>query len=300
MKRFVLHVLTFLVLQSVVAAVVWWACPHDQDHYAAATGDKRRHLAACPSPRIIFVGGSSVAFGFDSRVAAQAGLHPVNMGHNRSLGLRFMLAQVRGALRRGDVVVVSPEYSLLWKPGVDETLITHLEYDLPSLANLDARTGRRLIDEGLPWAASKVRCAAHQVSTHAPIEYTRRAFDASGDFARHRGTPARPHTFTPVPWPAPQAARLDESLTLLAEFGQACEAAGARCVYAFAPLRRGQYESNAATVERVARVVRARSGLQIVIPLHEAIYEHDAYYDAGPHLMPSAATARTRALLDAL
>ncbi len=300
MRRFAAEIVVFLALQGIVAALVARACPRREDHYAAATGDKRRHLESCPSPRIIFVGGSSAAFGWDSRVAAKHGLQPVNMGHNSSLGLRFMLAQVRGSMRPGDIVVVSPEIQLLWKPGVDASLVTHLEYDPASLAVLDFETGRRLLDGGLPWVAGKVRCAMHQVSTAPPIGYARDAFDATGDFASHRGKPPRPHSWTPSAWPDARALRLEDSLALLAEFSEACGRAGARCVFAFSPLRRGQFEANEATADVVERAVRERSGLQVVVSLKDALFAHDAYQDEGPHLIPDAATARTQALLRAL
>ena len=300
MRRFVLEMLVFVLLQAVVAAAVWQACPRREDHYAAATGDKRRRLEGCGSPRLIFVGGSSAAFGFDSRVAAEAGFEPVNMGHNRSLGLRFMLGQVRDELREGDVVVVSPEYELLWKAGVDSTLVTHLEYDPASLRAVDYDTGRRLFDRGLPWVSSKVRCALHQVSTAAPIGYSRDAFDDYGDFASHRGTPAREHTFEAVRWPSEAAVDVDASIDVLRSFAEDCRDAGARCVFAFSPLRRGQFDANEATVRRAAREVREGSGLDVVIDLEHAVYPHADYYDPGPHLMPAAATLRTRALIEAL
>ena len=300
MRRFVIEMIAFVALQAVVAAVIWRACPRRADHYAAATADKRRHLEDCASPRLIFVGGSSAAFGFDSRVAVEAGYRPVNMGHNRSLGLRFMLGQVRGELREGDVVVVSPEYELLWTAGVDSTLVTHLEYDPPSLAAVDFETGRRLLDRGLPWVAGKVRCALHQVSTAAPIGYTRDAFDETGDFAGHRGRPAQVHTFNPISWPEPEALDLDASVDLLAEFAEDCARAHARCVFAFSPIRRAQLEANRDAVAHVEEAVERGSRLRIVVPVEQAVFEQDAYFDAGPHLMPAFATVRTRALLRGL
>src|SRR5689334_933484 len=51
------------------------------DNYFLAAVDKQRLVARQPSPRLIFVGGSSMAFGLDSAAVAQAcGYHPVNMG----------------------------------------------------------------------------------------------------------------------------------------------------------------------------------------------------------------------------
>ena len=300
MRRFVLQLLAFVALQGAIAAWVLGACPRPADHYAAATGDKRRRLEGCAQPRIVFVGGSSVAFGFDSRVAVREGFNPVNMGHNRSLGLRFMLGQVRAELQPGDLVVVSPEYELLWKAGVDSTLINHLEYDPASLAAVDVDTGRRLLDKGLPWLSRKLRCAAHQVSTAPPIAYNRQAFDETGDFASHRGTAPTPFQWSASSWPEPHEVRLDAAIEQLAGFAASCEAAGARCVFAFSPLRQPQFEANAATVRHVAAQVEARAGLEVVLSLDDALHPARDYFDAGPHLLPEAATARTERLMRSL
>ena len=70
----------------------------------------------------------------------------------------MITGQVESELRAGDVVVVSPEYSLLWGEGVDETIITHLEHDPAGLRHLDLATSRRLCDAGLVWIARKLRC----------------------------------------------------------------------------------------------------------------------------------------------
>lgn len=86
---------------------------HDryQDSYYAALVDKIALLENSASPRLIFVGGSNVAFGVDSQtVQEQSGYHVVNMGLNGNLGIRFMLSVVKPTLRTGDVVVIMPEY----------------------------------------------------------------------------------------------------------------------------------------------------------------------------------------------
>lgn len=82
-----------------------------QDSYAAAQVDKIALLENTASPRIIFVGGSNVAFGVDSAmVQATTGYHVVNMGLNGNLGLRYMLSVVQAYVQPGDLVVIMPEY----------------------------------------------------------------------------------------------------------------------------------------------------------------------------------------------
>jgi hypothetical protein len=300
MRRFAVEAILFIGLQAFVMAVVWFACPRRADHYAAASLDKRGRLESAERPRLIFVGGSSVSFGFDSREVEGTGWSAVNMGHNASLGLSFMLAQVRGALEPGDIVVVAPKYDLLWRRGTYETIITHIEYDPVSIAYVDFDTRRRLCDGGFVWVARKLRCALHQMGTEPDIAFSRGSFDATGDFTAHRGKQPRPRVPRPQPWPDPDALDLDHAFEDLDVFASHCDAVGARCVFAFAPLRRGEFDANRATVERIERMVGESVRLPIVLSVGESLYPEDDFFDAGPHLTEAAARVRTRRLLAAL
>lgn len=300
MTRFIRDVLLFLALQGIVFTWVWRACPRREDHYAAATIDKRLLLAATPPPRIIAVGGSSVSFGFDSRQWLGSGLAPVNMGHDRSLGLRFMLAQVRGALAAGDVVVISPEYELLFDPDIDGSLITYLEHDPTSIRYIGLHTARQLCDQGLSWIGRKLRCALHQATTDPQLLFSRTSFDAHGDFAAHRGQPPRPHEPLSTPWPAPSTMDVTRSIELLDDLAGHCRAVGARCVFAFAPLRRSQYDAATASARRLDELVANEIDLPIVLSVEQATAPDEDFFDAGPHLVEDAARRRTARLRAAL
>ncbi len=300
MRPFVIRTLAFIALQAAIFVAVWRACPRRDDHYAAATRDKRIHLATAASPRVVFVGGSSVSFGFDSRVFAGTDYTPVNMGHNRSLGLSFMLRQAAAGMNKGDVVVVSPEYELLWGEPVDAALVTHLEHDPQSAAYVDIRTGQRLCDAGLSWIAGKLRCALHQVSTDPVLLFSRASFDDSGDFVAHRGKPRRGGAPLVTQWPEPDAVDIDDALAELEAFAQTCREVEARCVLAFAPLRASVYADNRALVDGVAERVMAAAVLPVVLTARQARYPDDAFFDAGPHLTESAARNRTQRLAEQL
>ena len=66
------------------------------DNYLAAVLEKDRLIRSTPSPKIILVGGSNLAFGIDSRMLRDSlNVNIVNMGLYAKLGLRYMLAQVK-------------------------------------------------------------------------------------------------------------------------------------------------------------------------------------------------------------
>ena len=107
MKNFLLKLAAFFGVLSLLIAAVFMAYtrmfPPEKSFYMASA-DKHRRLENLPAPRIIFIGGSSMAFGMDSGlVGKKLGLNPVNMGLNAAVGLEFMLQEVEPFLRRGDV-----------------------------------------------------------------------------------------------------------------------------------------------------------------------------------------------------
>jgi hypothetical protein len=82
--------------------------------YFAALKDKHRRLDTLPSPKIVFVGGSNLAFGLDSSLIENTFHIPVvNMGLCAPFGLRYMLEEVKDHVNAGDTIVIVPEYGIL-------------------------------------------------------------------------------------------------------------------------------------------------------------------------------------------
>ncbi len=77
----------------------------------SAGRDKLDYLDSLGSPKIVFVGGSNLAFSLDSqKVENELGIPVVNMGLHAGLGLRLMLNEATRSLHAGDIVVIVPEY----------------------------------------------------------------------------------------------------------------------------------------------------------------------------------------------
>lgn len=73
--------------------------------------DKDRLLKETNSPRIIFIGGSNLSFGLDSkRIKDSLNLNPINTGISAGIGLKYMLENAAKNLRGKDIIVLSPEY----------------------------------------------------------------------------------------------------------------------------------------------------------------------------------------------
>ncbi len=75
-----------------------------------------RRDVTVPKPLIVFTGGSGLWCGLDSpRVSAETGYNVANTGLYREFGLVFIPKAVLVLLRKGDVVVIVPEYHILYE-----------------------------------------------------------------------------------------------------------------------------------------------------------------------------------------
>ena len=118
MKKFVARVSLFIgILLLPVVLVVAFAIATPpvskslSGSYLFAGKQKDFLLATVESPRIIFIGGSNLAFGTNSQMIKDSlGLNPVNTGLHASLGLKYMLDNTYRYIKKGDIVVVAPEY----------------------------------------------------------------------------------------------------------------------------------------------------------------------------------------------
>lgn len=106
------------MLLIAIFAVTLIAIDRDKDNYTYENVLKREMVKTVPQPRIIFVGGSNLAFGLDSKTVGESlGKNVINNGLHAGLGLKFMLDDIEPFLQKGDTVVICPEYNHFYGAG---------------------------------------------------------------------------------------------------------------------------------------------------------------------------------------
>ena len=115
MRPFLRDLLLFVAIQLGIVLGLQAAVARNSQSYLASTVDKQRLLATASAPRVVFVGGSNLAYGLDSGAVDRALPHEVvNMGLNSFLGVRYLLAEVENEMRAGDIVALSFEHELFF------------------------------------------------------------------------------------------------------------------------------------------------------------------------------------------
>jgi hypothetical protein len=110
-----IRVLIVRLGQIAVSAVVILLClftsiKPDPQHYYHGSLLKLELLRKTPSPRIILVGGSNIAWGIDSQLIEQSlGIPVVNDGLDVHIGI-VPLLEVQEYIHPGDIIIISLEY----------------------------------------------------------------------------------------------------------------------------------------------------------------------------------------------
>jgi len=192
MHRFLRKILLFALVQGILGAVLAASYLPELDGYLAAGVDKRRRAAEPEGPRILLVGGSSVAFGFHSPALEEAlGRAVVNLGGQGSQGLDFRLREALDLARPGDLVVLSLEYQVLLSrdAALGLTLWRTLESDPDAAQYTRWAEWKRLLDDGHLFLRHTLRRSIQRRLNgrwpEGKLPYRRDAFNNHGDVVAH-------------------------------------------------------------------------------------------------------------------
>lgn len=262
---------------------------HDQkkaNDYLLAIQEKHSRLAALKGSRILFVGGSGVAFGTD---AQNFGRNAFNLGLHAGLGLPFMVKEVMHLARKGDLIVVSTEYFL---DDGNKALLAYLLNQVPetkSYLNLSF------------WDYAEMRWVVFQKTIHEIAKriqmtiiegkesvkskdvnslYNRTGFNQSGDYVNHLGKERPWGLFFRYPLEdRPYNAEI-AVLNQLAEL----ERKGIRVVYLFPAYDEVEYEKYKLAISSFESQLKKGLKFQVLGSPTDFIYPESDFYDTVYHL----------------
>ena len=164
----------------------------------ASVADKHHQLQQSRSPKMILTGGSNVTFGVDSKTISDSLHMPVvNTAIHGGLGLAYMANNIIPYIKKGDCVVLIPEY---------ENFYTNNFYGEMELVSLlfDVDKGERkwigslqwtyLLKYCIPYAAKKIGNTMWEKiqknkDPNVPDIYSRNSFNEYGDAYIHWSLP---------------------------------------------------------------------------------------------------------------
>jgi hypothetical protein len=311
MKRFLLKAAAFvgvhLAFIAVIVALYTRRYPPSESYYAAML-DKQRLLETRHSPRLIFVGGSSMALGMDSsRVAEPLGFNPINMGMNIAVGLEFMLDGVEPFLKRGDVVIVAPElHTFQTHYRANPECVARLIECHPSLLrSLHFRYYKSLLDAGyLAHLARVVRVMTGWSRSEglwdglANVYSHRNAFNENGDLVAHHGI--RPSRGSPLRFVFNSPEIAERAISHLNEFHQHCRVRGVRVFYSHAPYERKAFDRYQSSIAPLENMLKAKLTIPMLDSGEEMTFGSDEIFDVEYHLNLAGKVRHSQIVADRL
>jgi hypothetical protein len=268
-----------------------------------------RREATLPKPLIVFTGGSGLWCGLDSSlVSAKTGYNVANTGLYREFGLIFIPREALALLRKGDVIVIVPEYHILYEstiypvPRVRKWLLamspTHALKDLYS-GWADAGA---LLNDVASLCQYKIVGLVRALSLppfenpfgKGYVNYSKKTDRLGDGFAMEfpRLSKENMMNFGSV-FPG----QLDpEIYRKLNELAAAAKAKGVVVFFSFPAIPTGEYEHNRAQLDTLCALLKQRLDMPVIGSPSDFTLGYDHFTDSIYHLDDEGKIIRTRKL----
>lgn len=198
-KKYFFKTLLTIVITGLVIVNLWFlflikAFPIAKNSYTLGHIDKIEKLKEKSfKNRILFFGGSNVAFGMNSEFLEKniSEYKILNLGTHASLGIRYPLDEINKYLRKGDILILSLEYDHFFSGGYGGVSIWEL------IAHKRIISGLKL-DEFLKIAFSSLDIFKVQLNARVSSKlygqiftYDRRGFNEYGDYIEQNKYPIK-------------------------------------------------------------------------------------------------------------
>jgi hypothetical protein len=320
MRRYTRLLGLFILIQACVFAALYVASK-PSENYTAETSTKSRLLATMPSPRIVLVGGSNLAFGIDSPLLQKelgGSRHVVNMGLSAGLGLPFELNQALAGLRPGDVAVLSLEYESLWSNGAEPSILWSVLLQQPSAwrfvpTDEKVRLFGHVLDEPLLLAhgaasidyytlrKSLGRALGHHSQSPGEAAYMSTGYNKYGDQTAAWKV-ASEYDVRSAPLVVAQYSQKEiaRNMAALQAFIVRCRDMRVQIVYSYPPTERTWYQDNARNIQRMSRILESRLPITFLNSAATEERPPQEFFDTRYHLRGVAVQERTRDLANTL
>lgn len=301
MSKFLRRLLAFACLLSLLfAAATTQTNRFMQNHsMIAAYPDKLQALQEVQSPKIVLVGGSNVAFGFDSnRISEASGRPTINTALHADLGLKFMLDWVQPNIVAGDLVIISPEYEQFTTEFYGGTMLMALTTDIDPTAKMLLSRRQRffLIPSWFGYTSKKLLPPWNFGSERrANSLYSRSLFNASGDAVGHYGLATRP--YTEFAKKSGNITILNDSIVRLKQFVNEVQRRGGSAILLPPVIEQNSFDNIADLILKVERALEIADVPFVATP-GQFVVPRSLTFDTPYHLTKEGVELRTSQTID--
>lgn len=299
--------LVSLLGTAVICIALLFVFPLPETNYIKAFYDKEMKLKSIANAKkIIFIGGSNLAFGLHSDMVHQA--YPeykvINMGLNAGTGLKTMIDQVQPYIGKDDVIIITPEYEQFSNLFFGNSAGLYLEVliDQPRFIKLMSIHNVPSILEAFP-SALQIRAIAmlqKALGKDAPPSvYKRDAFNEYGDVNSHTNidsTKLDPSEYADLSYKDVKFRNKVAAISYIKKFMDYCSVQQARMYIGYPVFLSSIYHRCKHDIQAIHKDINA-AGIEVLYTPEQSVYADTLFLDTTYHLLYRGSAIRTADIL---
>ncbi len=309
LKTFAAMLAMFLIPFVMVFAAVFALPAVYDDTFVGELSEKYDRLCSIEGKKIVIVGGSSAAFGLDSRmIQDELGYEVVNFGLYADLGTKLMMDLSRASVNEGDIFILTPEMSAqtLSLYFGSETALEAMDGSFSMLTHVDRDDYGSLVGAAWKVGSSKLR---YLISGTRPVNqgaYKKENFNEYGDNVFDRpynelsgyGNPIR-LDFS-ADFSDGSLSEYEEFIKYVNEYTAFIRSHGGEVYFSFPPMNQRAVEENNTdeSIRSFYKNLCLNLDCKVISNVFDYIMDDGYFFDSEFHLNNSGVTVRTVKLID--
>jgi len=267
--------------------------------YMGELAEKTNRLYSIKEEKVIIIGGSSVPFGVDTSLMQEMlGKPVINYGLYGSIGTKAMLDLSKGALSKGDVVVIAPEtdaqtYSLYYGA---ESVWQSCDGNMSLLFKTGADNASAMFGSYWKFCAKKMKYIFKGEKPQTSGVYAKSSFDEYGYIVYDR-----PYNIMEGRFDATSIIDINKEIisedfiAYVNEYIDFAEKKGAKVYFSFSPMNEDALNPETTMEDLEAFVGYLKDNLKcsIISDMNSFIYRSGYFYDSNFHMNNSGAVMHT-------
>lgn len=302
--------LSVFMLPVITVAFIVFALPSVYDEtFIGELGDKYELLKETDEPKIVIIGGSSVAFGIDSAlIEEKLGMKVVNFGLYANLGTKLMLDLSKANINEGDIVIIAPEMSeqTLSLYFNSETAMQAIDGNPSMLRYIDKDNYEALIGASWKLAYEKVNYLVSGTRPENSGAYKKENFNEYGDNVFDRPYNEMTETTNVInlsfrtDYTDSAETEYEEFIAYINKYVSFAERKGATVYYSMCPMNEAALgeKNNDDVIYGYYRNLVNSLDCRVISNVNDYIMDEGYFFDSEFHLNNAGVTVRTVKLID--
>ena len=309
MKKLILKLIIIISLILVSCAAILLLTPLDESHYLRELPIKHELIKKTDSPKVILVGGSGLAFGFDSmQLKEKTGLNVVNMALHAGFGLQYMLEEVKPYIYSGDIVVIISEYDYFFNPVLyGGTALNEMLFFFPRGAAFLSSKNCLSILQNFPEMLQRCYSTTYDSVIHKKIIkinknvciYCKDSFNEYGDATRHLKLPL-PEKFNDKYGIVKVNKYSLDAVNILNNFYSFIQKKNAAVYFIYPSIPDYVYNKNKKNIKSLHTYIKKRLKIRVLGEPDNFIYPRHCFYDTYYHMNHKGRLFRTERVIELL